>query len=77
MAEDNKVFSRVTPKCTSYSDDDSSDDDVDYSEFKGLGGAKNAKIDELIDVLNEKDILYDEHDKVKCCQCGKIPCFRN
>jgi hypothetical protein len=72
MAKEKKVYSRNTPKYTS-SDDESCDDDVDYSIlFKGLDRAKIAKIDEIIDALNEKDILlekqedllYDEHDKV-------------
>jgi hypothetical protein len=60
------------PKYTTSSDDDSSDDEVDYSSlFKGLDRAKVEKINELIDALNEKDILlekqedilYEEHDK--------------
>jgi hypothetical protein len=37
MAKERKVFSRSTPKYTYSSDDDSSDDEVDYSDlFKGL-----------------------------------------
>lgn len=37
MAKEKKAFSRDTPKYTSYSDDESSDDVVDYSDlFKGL-----------------------------------------
>jgi hypothetical protein len=72
MAKEKKVYLRDTLKYTS-SDDESCDDDVDYSIlFKGLDRAKIAKIDEIIDALNEKDILlekqedllYDEHDKV-------------
>jgi hypothetical protein len=60
------------PKYTTSSDDDSSDDEVDYSSlFKGLDRAKVEKINEFIDALNEKDrllerqedILYEEHDK--------------
>jgi hypothetical protein len=67
-----KVRIRDTPKYTSSSDEESSDDEVDYSElFKGLYRAKVEKINELIDALNEKDrllekqedILYEEHDK--------------
>jgi hypothetical protein len=63
---------RDTPKYTSSSDEESSDDEVDNSDlFKGLDRSKVDKINELIDALNEKDrllekqedILYDEHDK--------------
>jgi hypothetical protein len=72
MAKEKKVSVRETPKYTTSSDDDSSDDEVDYSSlFKGLDRAKVEKINELIDALNEKDrllerqedILYEEHDK--------------
>jgi hypothetical protein len=72
MAKEKKVSVRETPKYTTSSDDDSSDDEVDYSSlFKGLDRAKIDKINELIDALNEKnrllekqeDILYEEHDK--------------
>jgi hypothetical protein len=72
MAKEKKVSVRETPKYTTSSDDDSFDDEVDYSSlFKGLDRAKVDKINELIDALNEKDrllerqedILYEEHDK--------------
>jgi hypothetical protein len=72
MAKDKKVSVRDTSKYTTSSDDDFSDDEVDYSSlFKGLDWAKVEKINELIDALNEKDrllekqedILYEEHDK--------------
>jgi chromosome segregation ATPase len=72
MAKEKKVRVRDTPKYTSSSDEESSDDEVDYSSlFKGLDIAKVEKINELIDALNEKDrllekqedILYEEHDK--------------
>jgi hypothetical protein len=72
MAKEKKVHVRDTPKYTTSSDDDSSDDEVDYSSlFKGLDRAKVEKINELIDALNEKDkllenqedILYEVHDK--------------
>jgi hypothetical protein len=72
MAKEKKVSVRETPKYTNSSDDDSSDDEVDYTDlFKGLDRAKVDKINELIDALNEKDrllekqedILYVEHDK--------------
>jgi hypothetical protein len=73
MAKENKVCTRDTPKYTSSSDEESSDDEVDYTDlFKGLDRTKVDKINELIDALNEKDILlekqedilYEEHDKV-------------
>jgi hypothetical protein len=72
MAKEKKVSVRDTSKYTTSSDDDSSDDEVDYTElFKGLDRTKVDKINELIDALNEKDrllekqedILYEEHDK--------------
>jgi hypothetical protein len=72
MAKEKKVSGRDTPKYTTSSDDDSSDDEVDYTDlFKGLDRTKVDKINELIDALNEKDrllekqedILYEEHDK--------------
>jgi hypothetical protein len=72
MAKEKKVSARDSPMYTTSSDDDSSDDEVDYSSlFKGLDRAKVENINELIDALNEKDrllkkqedILYDEHDK--------------
>jgi hypothetical protein len=72
MAKEKKVSVRETPRYTTSSDDESSDDEVDYTElFKGLDRSKVDKINELIDALNEKDrllekqedILYEEHDK--------------
>jgi hypothetical protein len=72
MARERKVSVRETPKYTTSSDDESSDDEVDYTElFNGLDRSKVDKINELIDALNEKDrllekqqdILYEEHDK--------------
>jgi hypothetical protein len=72
MAKEKKVSVRETPKYSTSSDEDSSDNEVDYSSlFKGLDRAKVEKINELIDALNEKnrllekqeDILYEEHDK--------------
>jgi hypothetical protein len=72
MAKEKKVRIRDTPKYSSSSDEESSDDEVDYSGlFKGLDRAKVEKINELIDALNEKDrllekqedILYEEHDR--------------
>jgi hypothetical protein len=52
MAKKKKVSVRDTPKYSTSSDDDSSDDEVDYSSiFKGLDRAKVEKINELIDAL--------------------------
>jgi hypothetical protein len=72
MAKEKKVHIRDSPKYSSSSDEESSDDEVDYSSlFKGLDRVKADEINELIDALNEKDrllekqedILYEEHDK--------------
>jgi hypothetical protein len=72
MAKERKVSARDTSMYASSSDEESSDDEVDYSSlFKGLDRAKIEKINELIDALNEKnrllekqeDLLYEEHDK--------------
>jgi hypothetical protein len=72
MAKEKKVRIRDTPKYSSSSDEESSDDEIDYSDvFKGLDRSKVDKINELIDALNEKDrllekqedILYEKHDK--------------
>jgi hypothetical protein len=72
MAKEKKVCIRDTPKYTSSSDEESSDDEVDYTDlFNGLDRTKVDKINEVIDALNEKDrllekqedILYEEHDK--------------
>ena len=55
MAKDKKVSVWDSPKYSTSSDEDSSDDEVDYSSlFKGLDRAKVEKINELIDALNEK-----------------------
>jgi hypothetical protein len=72
MTKEKKVNTRETPKYSTSSDEDSSDDEVDYTSlFKRIDRAKVEKINELIDALNEKDILlerqedilYEEHDK--------------
>jgi vacuolar-type H+-ATPase subunit H len=72
MAKEKKVRIRDSPKYSSSSDEESSDDEADYSSlFKGLDRAKVEKNNELNDALNEKDrllekqedILYEEHDK--------------
>jgi hypothetical protein len=72
MAKEKKVCIRDSPKYPSSSDEESSDDEVDYSGlFKGLDRAKVEKFNELIDAINEKDrllekkedIFYEEHYK--------------
>jgi hypothetical protein len=72
MAKEKKVSVWDSPKYSTSSDEDSSDDEVDYSSlFKGLDRANIEKNNELVDALNEKDrllekqedILYEEHDK--------------
>jgi hypothetical protein len=72
MTKEKKICTRDTPKYTSSSDEESSHDEVDYSDlFKWLDISKVDKINELIDTLNKKDrllekqedILYEEHDK--------------
>jgi hypothetical protein len=72
MVKEKKVRIRDSPKYSSSSNEESSDDEVDYTDlFKGLDRVKVDKINELIDALNEKDrllekqedILYEEHDK--------------
>jgi hypothetical protein len=77
MAKEKKVNARETPMYSTSSDEDSSDDEVDYTSlFKGLDRSKIEKINELIDALNEKDrllerqeeILYEEHDKFVSAQ---------
>jgi hypothetical protein len=77
MAKEKKVHIRDSPRYSSSSDEESSDDEVDYSSlFKGLDIAKVEKNNELIDALNEKDrllekqedILYEEHDKLVSVQ---------
>jgi hypothetical protein len=55
MAKEKKLCIRDTPKYSSSSDEESSDDEVDYTDlFKRLDRAKVDKINELIDALNEK-----------------------
>jgi hypothetical protein len=55
MSKEKKVRIQDSPKYSSSSDEDSSDDEVDYTDlFKGLDRAKVDKINELIDALNER-----------------------
>jgi hypothetical protein len=61
MAKEKKVSVRDSLKYSTSSDEDSSDDEVDYSSlFKGLDRSKVEKINELIDALNEKDRLLEK-----------------
>jgi hypothetical protein len=65
MAKEKKVCVRDTPKYTSSSDEESFDDEVDYSSlFKGLDRAKVEKINELIDALNEKNRLLEKQEDI-------------
>jgi hypothetical protein len=66
MAKEKKVCTRDTPKYTSSSDEELSDDDeIDYSDlFKGLDKSKVDKINELIDALNEKDRLLENQEHI-------------
>jgi hypothetical protein len=77
MAKEKKVSTRSTITYASSSDDESSDEEVEYASlFKGLDRTKIDKINELIDALNEKnrllekqeDLLYEEHDKFVSAQ---------
>jgi hypothetical protein len=55
MAKEKKVHIRDNPKYSSSSDEESSDDEVDYTDlFKGLDRAKVDKINELIDTLMKR-----------------------
>jgi hypothetical protein len=63
MAKEIKVFSRTTPKYTSSSNDESSDDEDDISMlFKGLDRNKIDKINELINSINEKNELLENQE---------------
>jgi hypothetical protein len=70
MAKEKKVRIRDSSKYSSSSDEDSSDDEVDYTDlFKGLDRAKVDKINELIDALNEKDRLLEKQEDI-LYECG-------
>jgi hypothetical protein len=85
MAKEKKVHIQDTPKYSSSSDEESSDDEIDFSDlFKGLDRSKVDKINELNDALNEKgrllekqeDILYEEHDKFVSVQKSLVKKLR-
>ena len=60
MAREKKVSARNTSTYASSSEDESSDDEIDYScLFKGLDRTKIDKINELIDALNDKNRLLE------------------
>jgi hypothetical protein len=60
MVKEKKVRTRNTRKYTFSSDEESSNDEVDYNDlFKGLDRSKVEKINELIDALHEKDRLLE------------------
>jgi hypothetical protein len=63
MAKERKVSARDNSTYASSSDEESSDDEVDYSSlFKGLDRAKVEKINEFIDALNENNILLEKQE---------------
>jgi hypothetical protein len=65
MAKEKTVCIRDTPKYTSSSDEESSDDEVDYTDlFKGLDRTQVDKINELIDALNEKDRMLEKQEDI-------------
>jgi hypothetical protein len=65
MAKEKKVRIQDTPKYSSSSDEESSDDEVDYTDlFKELDRTKVDKINELIDALNEKDRLLENQEDI-------------
>jgi hypothetical protein len=65
MAKEKKVSVRDSPKYSTSSDEDSSDDEVDYASLlKGLDRTKVEKINELIDALNEKDRLLERQEDI-------------
>jgi hypothetical protein len=83
MAKEKKVNTQKSTYASS-SDDESSNDEIDYATlFKGLERTKIDKINELIVALNDKnrllekqeDLLYEEHDKF--VEAQKISCFRS
>jgi hypothetical protein len=62
MAREKKVSTRDTSTYASSSDEESSEDEIDYScLFKGLDRTKVDKINELIDALNDKNSVGDHN----------------
>ena len=63
MARERKVSNRDTSTYASSSDEESSDDEIDYASlFKGLERTKIDKINELIDALNDKNRLLEKQE---------------
>jgi hypothetical protein len=53
MAKEKKVHIRDTPKYSYSRDEESSDDEIDYTDlFRGLDRSKVDKINVLIDAIN-------------------------
>jgi hypothetical protein len=78
MAKEKKVSVQDSPKYSTSSDEDSSDDEVDYSSlFKGLDRAKVEKINELIDDLNEKDRLLEKQEDILYESMISLLVFKN
>jgi hypothetical protein len=73
------VRTRDTPRYTSSSDEELSDDDeIDYSDlFKGLDKSKVDKINELIDALNEKDRLLEKQEDILYEDMISLLVFKN
>jgi hypothetical protein len=73
MAKEKKVRIQDTPMYSFSSDEESFDDEVDYSDlFKGLDRVKVGKINELIDALNEKDRLLEKQEDILCEEHDKF-----
>jgi hypothetical protein len=78
MAKEKKVRIRDSPKYSSSSDEDYSDDEVDYTDlFKGLDRAKVDKINELIDALNEKDRLLEKQEDIYMRNMANLLVYKN
>jgi hypothetical protein len=76
--KEKKVSVRDSPKYSTSSDEDSSDDEVDYSSlFKGLDRAKVEKINELIDALNEKYRLLEKQEDICMKSMISLLVFKN
>ena len=63
MAREKKVSTHNTSTYASSSDEESSDDEIDYScLFNGLDRTKVDMINELIDALNDKNRLLEKQE---------------
>jgi hypothetical protein len=82
MAKDNKkkkVHSRATPKYTTYSDEGSSSDSEDnlMSLFANLSMDQKAKLNELIEAINEKDEVLDSQEDFLIKENNKFVKLKN